>query len=124
MFFVSSQTLNHTYTDIFIYTLHMHIHTHTHTHEHTMHAHILSAITYRCSCRHTHRSCLRCDDISLSVGLVARALRTPDANWKQEAGVSTEVSKSCHSEYVSSKIQSSMLPDHSFLLPHCHNSKC
>lgn len=56
----------------------------------------------------THTSLMsQRDDISPSLGLVARALRTPDANWKQEADISTEVSKSCHSEYLSSKIQSS-----------------
>lgn len=101
---------------------HMHTFSCTHAYSQT-HTHTLYAITCRCSRRHTHRSCLKRDDISPSLGLVACALRTPDANWKQEADVSTEVSKSCHSEYLSSKIQSSMLPWPQFPLPQRHHSQ-
>ncbi|MEQ2173368.1 hypothetical protein GOODEAATRI_031451 [Goodea atripinnis] len=46
-----------------------------------------------------------------------------DANWKQEAGVSTEVSKSCHCKYLSGLIRSFLQARPQFPLLRRHQSK-
>lgn len=89
-----------------------------HGHRRAIHTHIvLQSHTDALADTHTSlMSRIVRDEISPSVGLVACPLRTEDANWKQEAGVFTKVSKSCRSEYLSAKIWSSMMPWPHFLL--------